>query len=86
MLAYDAHGLELAATFAVVGERSDYGYPADLTMGGYALVNLVANYQLTAGWSVQAALNNALNRNYVEAVGYNTPQRSALLAMRYQWH
>jgi len=86
MLAYDAHGLELAATFAVVGERSDYGYPADLSMGGYALVNLVANYQLTKGWSVQAALNNALNRNYVEAVGYNTPQRSALLAMRYQWH
>ncbi|HEX9139927.1 MAG TPA: TonB-dependent receptor [Steroidobacteraceae bacterium] len=86
MLAYEAHGLELAATFAVVGERSDYGFPTDLAMGGYALLNIVANYQLTAGWSVQAALNNALNRNYVEAVGYNTPKRSALLAMRYQWH
>ena len=86
LLGYEAHRLELAATFAVVGERSDYGRPADLTMGGYALLNVVANYQLTAGWSVQAALNNSLNRNYVEAVGYNTPQRSALLAMRYQWH
>jgi vitamin B12 transporter len=86
MLGYESHGLELAATFAVVGERSDYGFPADLTMGGYALLNLEANYQLSAGWSVQAALNNALNRSYVEAVGYNTPARSALLAMRYQWH
>lgn len=53
-------------------------------MGGYALSNFVASYQLAAEWQLSAKLNNAFNRTYEQARGYNTLGRNAMLNLRWE--
>jgi vitamin B12 transporter len=65
-------GVELV----VSGEREDVG---SVTLPGYALVNLRASYALDATWRVGFRLENALDRDYELAHGYNTPGRSGFL-------
>jgi vitamin B12 transporter len=54
--------------------------------GGYLLAGLRAKLNLTPAWSVTARLDNALNRRYELANGYNTAARSASIATRYAFH
>ena len=54
--------------------------------GGYLLAGLRAKLNLTPAWSVTARLDNALNRHYELANGYNTAARSASIATRYAFH
>jgi vitamin B12 transporter len=65
------------------GDRVDFGFPAPVHLGGYLLANLNARYALSRSWSVQARLENALDRRYELASGYNTSRRAAFLATRY---
>jgi vitamin B12 transporter len=65
----------------LAGPRVDFG-PVDL--GGYTLLNLGCRYELAPGWSAQLRVDNALDRRYELASGYNTPGRSLTLAMRYR--
>jgi vitamin B12 transporter len=54
------------------------------TLGGYAVVNLLAKYQVNKNISVQARLENAFNRDYEVADGYNTPPRTYFVGISYQ--
>ena len=63
------------------GPRPDFGGGL---MGGYTLLSLGAGLQLGAHASAQLRLDNALDRRYELASGYNTPGRSVTLALR--WH
>jgi vitamin B12 transporter len=65
------------------GNRVDFGFPAPMHLGGYLLANLSARYALSGSWSVQARIENALDRRYELASGYNTSRRAAFLATRY---
>jgi vitamin B12 transporter len=65
------------------GNRVDFGFPAPVHLGGYLLANLSARYALSRSWSVQARIENALDRRYELASGYNTSRRAAFLATRY---
>ncbi len=69
------------AELQVAGPRIDFG-PVD--MGGYTLLSLGGRYELAPGWSAQLRLDNALDRRYELASGYNTPARALTLAMRYR--
>ena len=53
--------------------------------GGYFLAALWAKFALTPAWSVTARLDNALNRQYELANGYNTAGRAGSIATRYQF-
>jgi len=53
--------------------------------GGYLLAGLHAKLTLTPAWIVIARLDNALDRRYQLADGYNTARRSASLATRYSF-
>ncbi|MFZ2651106.1 MAG: TonB-dependent receptor [Burkholderiaceae bacterium] len=52
-------------------------------MGGYSVFNVHAAYAITPHVSVLARLNNAGDRRYELAQGYNTPSRNVFVALQY---
>jgi vitamin B12 transporter len=54
-------------------------------MGGYALVNLTAEYALPAGWTLFARGTNVLDKQYELAADYNTPGASVFAGVRYRY-
>ena len=78
---------ELGVDLLQAGPRPDvdlvtFGSVQD---GGYLLAALRGKLNLTPAWSVSARLDNALNRRYELANGYNTAGRSASIATRYSF-
>lgn len=53
-------------------------------LGGYGLVDLRADWQFRREWTLGARLNNALDRQYETAYGYNQPGRALMVTLRYQ--
>ena len=53
--------------------------------GGYMLTSVWAKFTLTPEWSLTARLDNALDRRYELANGYNTAGRAASMATRYSF-
>jgi len=78
---YETGRFSADAGLQLAGPRVDFG---PVNLGGYALLNLGCRYELAPGWSVQLRLDNALDRRYELASGYNTPGRALTLAMRYR--
>ncbi len=76
---------ELGADLLLAGEREDFGFPAPVRLGGYFLANLSASVVLGERWTVQARLENALDRDYQLADGYNTMRRALMVATRYDF-
>jgi vitamin B12 transporter len=79
---------ELGVDMLLAGPRADIdavsGDPVQ--DGGYLLAGIRGKLNLTPAWSVSARLDNALNRHYALANGYNTAERSASIATRYSFH
>jgi vitamin B12 transporter len=79
---------EIGVDMLLSGPRADIdavsGEPVQ--DGGYLLAGVRGKLNLTAAWSVSARLDNALNRHYELANGYNTAGRSASISTRYSFH
>lgn len=54
------------------------------SMGGYALVNLYASYQISPAWQVLARWNNVTNKDYELAKGYATPDSNVFVSVQFQ--
>jgi vitamin B12 transporter len=54
-------------------------------MGGYATLNLTADYALAAGWTLFARLDNAFDKHYELAADYNTAGTSVFAGVRYRY-
>lgn len=52
-------------------------------LGGYALTNLRAGWQVDRDWKLQLALNNVFDKNYETAWFYNQPGRNFMLTLRW---
>lgn len=80
--------LEVAGEAIVSGQR--YNDAANsLRLGGYALVNLTANYRLNEDWSVNARVDNVFDREYAlvstsNGIDYNTPRTNLFVGLRWQ--
>jgi len=61
------------------GEREDFGG----TLDSYVLVNLRARFPLTRTWMLEARLENLFDEAYELAAGFNTPERSGYLGLRW---
>jgi vitamin B12 transporter len=72
-------GLDVLAT----GDRKDFGVPEDVTLDGYVLANLTAQWQLTRSLRIAARLENALDEQYELADTFNTPGRGLYVTVRY---
>jgi vitamin B12 transporter len=80
-----AHG-ELGADLLLSGARADVdGNGNYIEDGGYLLAGLYAKFAVTPAWSWTARLDNALDRRYELADGYNTARRSLSIATRYSF-
>jgi vitamin B12 transporter len=73
--------LRAGVEFAASGKREDVGA---VTLPGYTLVNLRASYALSPTWRVGLRLENAFDRDYELAHGYNTPGRSGYVEIAWQ--
>lgn len=72
----------LGATLQASGQRWDNA--ANTTrLGGYGLLNLDAQYSLNKAWRLAVNLDNAFDRRYMTANGYNQAPRTWLLMLRY---
>ena len=73
----------VGATWLAAGERFD-----DLAntrrLGGYATLDLRAEYPFARDWLLQGRAANLFDRNYETASFYNQPGRSVFVTVRYQ--
>ncbi len=63
------------------GARTD-GATAN-TLAGYGLLSLYASRVLTDQWSARIRVDNALDKRYQLAYGFNTPGRTVMLTLKY---
>jgi vitamin B12 transporter len=77
-----ALGLDWGANVIWSGDRLDGATPNRL--GSYSVVNLTASKQLTPEWALRARLENAFDRNYQLAYGYDAVPRGLFLSLQYQ--
>jgi vitamin B12 transporter len=72
-------GLDVLAT----GPRQDFGFPEPVTLAGYVLTNLTAQWQVRNNLTLLARIENLLDTDYELADNYNTPGRGLYLTVRY---
>jgi vitamin B12 transporter len=77
--------VSLSAMLHASGARMDAGFSSDVSVPGYALLNLGARWRITPAWSAQLKVDNALDRHYQIINGYHTARRSFNVATRYQF-
>lgn len=79
---YDA-GVKVYAS----GARSDFNYapyPAEpVTLAGYALWSFYASRKIDENWTARIRLENAFDKQYQLAYGYNTPGRGLFATLQY---
>lgn len=54
-------------------------------MGGYALLNLAAEYRFENRWTLLARLDNVLDKRYELAADFNTPRANAFVGLRWMY-
>ena len=79
---------EIGVDMLLSGPRADVDVVSGdpVQDGGYLLAGIHGKFNLSPAWSVSARLDNALNRHYELADGYNTAARSASISTRYSFH
>ncbi len=55
-----------------------------LPLGAFTTLDLAADYALSKAWTLQARVNNATDRTYETAYGYNQAGRAFYLTLRFQ--
>jgi vitamin B12 transporter len=78
---------EIGAELLLSGPRPDIDVVSSdpVQDGGYLLAAIYGKLNLTPVWSVSTRLDNAFNRRYELASGYNTAARSVSVATRYSF-
>lgn len=80
---YQAGALRVGADAIAQSERKD-SFFSSAENAGYAILNLHARYQLHPELYLMARVENAFDREYVLADGYNTAERSFYVTLGYQ--
>ena len=75
------NGYDLGARVYSSGARTD-GATVN-TLAGYGLLSLYASKELTDQWIARIRVDNALDKRYQLAYGFNTPGRTVMLTLQY---
>lgn len=75
----------LALDVLAAGDRLDHGFPSPVTLESYVVASLSARIAVADRWTLTARLENLLDEQYELAQGYNTMDRSAFIALRYDF-
>jgi vitamin B12 transporter len=81
----DVGALDVGVDVAAYGNRRDFGFPTSAIMDSYALVNATLRYRVNGGLTLQGRLENVLDEDYTQAVGYRTRGRSYTVGVRYSF-
>jgi vitamin B12 transporter len=81
----DVGKLDLGVDVAAYGNRKDFGFPANVTLDSYALLNATVRYRATGALTLQGRLENALDEDYTLAQGYRTEGRAYTIGVRYSF-
>jgi vitamin B12 transporter len=81
----DVGALDLGIDVAAYGNRRDFGFPTSVIMDSYALVNATLRYRVNGELTLQGRLENLLDEDYTQAVGYRTRGRSYTVGVRYSF-
>lgn len=73
-------GLTLSANASAFSERADFG----ATLPGYGTLDLGLSTALNERTVLSLSLENALDKNYELASGFNTPGQTLMLSLRWQ--
>ena len=76
-------GLEIGTKMVAADERKNSDYDK-VMLPGYTLWSFYASKVLDAGWTLRARIDNAFDRQYELASGYNTPGVGAFVTLQYQ--
>jgi vitamin B12 transporter len=76
-------GYEVGARLYAAGERKDSHYNTHM-LAGYATWAFYASRKIDNAWSARVKLENAFDRQYQLAYGYNTPGRGIYASLQYQ--
>lgn len=74
------NGARIAAEMFYSDERLDFGSSLD----SYWLLNVSGRYPVTRQWTLEARIENLLDEDYELATGYNTPELSAFVGVRWR--
>ena len=75
-------GYEMGAKLVGASDRSNFGGEANLA--GYTTWTFYTSRKVDQNWTARIKLENAFNRNYELAAGYNTPGRGIFATLQYQ--
>ncbi|HEX6571114.1 MAG TPA: TonB-dependent receptor [Steroidobacteraceae bacterium] len=75
--------VQLGLDVLVAGDRKDFGFPSPVTLDGYVLANLTAQWQATRSVALIARVENLLDEDYELVSTYNTPDRGVYFTVRY---
>ncbi len=81
-LMWDTGPLRVGAEVVASSERFDDAANTR-RMGGYALLNLTAEYRFGNRWTIFARLDNALDKHYELAADFNTAGANAFVGVRW---
>jgi vitamin B12 transporter len=83
-----ASGLLLGVDADAVSARPDTNFDTfpstPVSLAGYGLVHVRAAWPLPAGWQLEARIQNIGDREYELVHGFNTPDRSGMLSIRWR--
>jgi len=72
--------VEIGTDISLVGSRRDFG---NVELESYSLINIHAGYSVTEELRLLAQVENLFNEQYEVANGYNTPDRSVFVSLKY---
>ncbi len=75
--------ISLGTTLKAVGKRYD-DLANTIELDSYTTVDLRIDYLMAKNWAIQAKAENLTDEDYQTAYGYNQPERSFYLTLRYQ--
>jgi vitamin B12 transporter len=82
----DVGALDLGLDLIASGNRKDFGFPANVTLDSYTLLNATARYRVTRSLTVQGRLENLFDEDYAFAEGYRAEGRSYTIGVRYSFN
>ena len=87
--AYERGSWRLQAAAHLVGRQQDFSFasfPAQrVPLRGHQLLRTAAAFKATANLELSLRLENLLNENYEEVLGYQTPGRAAYFGVKLGW-
>jgi vitamin B12 transporter len=82
-LDYNSGPWRMGGSLLLAGSRFDNAANTRI-LNGYNTLDLHADYQVSADWTVQARINNLTNKRYETAYGYNQQGRALFVTLRWQ--